>query len=553
LYPVSDANNKSEPPDVASYVPRTLRTEFKSRRALPAAEVVALGLKLTSALAHLHAHGLVHRDVKPSNILFIGGEPKLADAGLVAAMDDARSLVGTTGYIAPEGPGTPQADLYALGKVLYEAVFQKDRQEFPALPSDLASRCDHARLLELNAVFLKACATRQEDRYQSAKDMQSDLQLLNAGRSVKHRHALRQGLRQTRKVVILASIPALAVALIFSRYSGARPKGRVLLSGVPAANQEYNSGVIVLHSGSGDFVKAKKHFQRAIELDPKFAAAYARLSLAYISSGAPASNTELLRKAQAAARKAIEIDWYLPDGHSCLASTIDLLDFDWERAEKELLIAYKLNPNSEDVLYQYANNLVPLGQAETALHLVEKAQRLESRSADRLQNAGWIYLAARKYDKAIAKLDEVLAVQPANPQRIDGLRIPAYCGAGDYKKAIQVEREAALLNGGDPTEVNEQFDKLQRALQTKGPSGYWQQKLQWAKEQGEGPITLASLYARVGNKPNAMEKLEEALKLVPHELYFRINTDPAFDILHSDPAFLKITENLKMPKRVKVP
>jgi len=133
---------------VDCYVPRTLRAELKSRGALPADEVIALGLKLSSALAHLHAYGLVHRDVKPSNILFIGGEPKLADAGLVAAVDDARSLVGTAGYITPEGPGTPQADLYALGKVIYEAAFGKDRQEFPALPADVASRSDHARLLE---------------------------------------------------------------------------------------------------------------------------------------------------------------------------------------------------------------------------------------------------------------------------------------------------------------------------------------------------------------------------------------------------------------------
>ena len=145
-------------PGLETYAPRTLRAELRLRGALSAAEVIALGLKLTAALAHLHGHGLVHRDVKPSNILFIGGDPKLADAGLVAAVDDAQSLVGTAGYIAPEGPGTPQADLYALGKVLYEAAFGKDRQEFPRTSGRCRSRPDHARLLELNAILAKACA-----------------------------------------------------------------------------------------------------------------------------------------------------------------------------------------------------------------------------------------------------------------------------------------------------------------------------------------------------------------------------------------------------------
>ncbi len=171
-------------PATDSYSPRTLSAELKNRRALPADEVVALGLKLTAALAHLHTHGLVHRDVKPSNILFIGGQPKLADAGLVAAVDEARSLVGTAGYIAPEGPGTPQADLYALGKVLYEAAFGKDRQEFPALPTDVAWRPDHARLLELNAVLLKACAADARERYQSVAALASELALLQDGGSV---------------------------------------------------------------------------------------------------------------------------------------------------------------------------------------------------------------------------------------------------------------------------------------------------------------------------------------------------------------------------------
>src|SRR6266496_1675321 len=87
-------------------------------------------IRIFIPLAHLHAVGFVHRDIKPSNIIFVNGAPKLADIGLVTSIDEAHSLVGTVGYIPPEGPGSPQADIYSLGKVLYEAAFGKDRQEF---------------------------------------------------------------------------------------------------------------------------------------------------------------------------------------------------------------------------------------------------------------------------------------------------------------------------------------------------------------------------------------------------------------------------------------
>jgi serine/threonine protein kinase len=120
-----------------SYIPRTLQSEATTRGALPAEECIVLGLALTEALGQLHAQGLVHRDIKPSNIIFVRGAPKLADIGLMASASEAQSFVGTAGFIPPEGPGTPQADLYSLGKVLYEISTGKDRQEFPQLPVEL--------------------------------------------------------------------------------------------------------------------------------------------------------------------------------------------------------------------------------------------------------------------------------------------------------------------------------------------------------------------------------------------------------------------------------
>ena len=107
--------------------PHTLRADLEQDR-LPAARVLEIGLALAEALSHLHSKGLVHRDVKPSNVIFVTGRPKLADIGLVTDASDRCSIVGTEGYLPPEGPGTPQADIFALGKVLHEAATGLDRQ-----------------------------------------------------------------------------------------------------------------------------------------------------------------------------------------------------------------------------------------------------------------------------------------------------------------------------------------------------------------------------------------------------------------------------------------
>ncbi len=107
--------------DPRLYLAHTLRADLEKGR-LPASRVLEIGLALSEALLHLHGNGLVHRDVKPSNVIFVNGRPKLADIGLVTDASDQCSIVGTEGYLPPEGPGTPQADIFALGKVLYEAA-----------------------------------------------------------------------------------------------------------------------------------------------------------------------------------------------------------------------------------------------------------------------------------------------------------------------------------------------------------------------------------------------------------------------------------------------
>jgi WD40 repeat protein len=169
----------------AQYSPKTLRRELDRRGRLPVAECVEVGIALATALEHLHGHSLVHRDVKPSNIIFVNGTPKLADIGLVTDTEATMSYVGTQGFLPPEGPGTPQADLFALGRTLYEMSMGRDRKEYPALPLDFPMMPEREELLELNAVLAKCCEPNLRRRYRTASHLRADLELLRSGQSVK--------------------------------------------------------------------------------------------------------------------------------------------------------------------------------------------------------------------------------------------------------------------------------------------------------------------------------------------------------------------------------
>ncbi|MCB1077754.1 MAG: serine/threonine protein kinase, partial [Verrucomicrobiae bacterium] len=133
---LADDRENGQTVDMAHYEPRTLSTDLATRRQRPVRECVEIGATMASALGHLHTAGLAHRDVKPSNVIFVKGVAKLADVGLVATRGQ-RTFVGTEGYVPPEGPGTESADLYSLAMVLYEMATGKDRLEFPELPTNL--------------------------------------------------------------------------------------------------------------------------------------------------------------------------------------------------------------------------------------------------------------------------------------------------------------------------------------------------------------------------------------------------------------------------------
>lgn len=195
--------------DPTTYTPLTLKEYAQRSPHLRSAEVVALGVQLARALASLHAAGLVHRDIKPSNIILVGGVPKLADVGLVAAASAQLTFVGTEGFVPPEGPGAAAADVYSLGKVLYELATGLDRNDFPRLPDRLAGWPDQREFLELNEVLLRACEPDQRRRYADAAALLDELLLLQAGKSVRRLRAAE--LRVTRALRVAAVLALVAV------------------------------------------------------------------------------------------------------------------------------------------------------------------------------------------------------------------------------------------------------------------------------------------------------------------------------------------------------
>lgn len=171
------------------YEARTLRSDVKRvpGKRLDTEFCIDVGVRLAEALRHLHDNGLAHRDVKPANVIFVGGKAKLADIGLVATRGQ-RTFVGTEGFVPPEGPGSAQADVYSLGKVLYEIASGKDRMDFPELPDDMPPKPERKRWLSLNQIICDTCEPQlSRRRLSSAGDLAEALRRLQEGKRRRRR------------------------------------------------------------------------------------------------------------------------------------------------------------------------------------------------------------------------------------------------------------------------------------------------------------------------------------------------------------------------------
>jgi len=297
------------------------------------------------------------------------------------------------------------------------------------------------------------------------------------------------------------------------------------------------------------FEKAILNFGRAIELQPRYAQAYADLAETYCWAVAtqmiPAQ--EGLLKARQAAMKALELDETLSQAHSSLAWVKYVYEWDFAEAEREFHRSLELNPGTSWPVLWYGMYLAQANRIEESVAEMKKVQQVDPLSPVANTLALVPMLMGRKYDIAIEGGQKMLEMDHGNGLA-RWLLTTAYEWKGDFSKAIDLQEETAVLYGENKEAAAQRFSRIRRAYGSLGPKGYWrinleQQQSQWKKNPGD-PYAHAVLYARVGKKDDAFGWLEKAYQARSQELIYSLRTDPAFDALRSDPRYADLVHRI---------
>lgn len=224
------ADNLGQWPD---YEPDTLANRLRKKGRFTPDEVLELAERILSTVRDLHEAGLAHCDIKPDNILFIDGEPKLTDYSLLSDLLNRPSApAGTAGFIPPEMVGhsdnyDPRAcDLYAVGKILFSAWSGMDVALFPSVPREIPLQ-EIGIMLPL---YMKACSASPKERFRSAGEF---LSAVAGARSRLHRRFRTRGWNPSggftwmfAAILFSVVVTALVVSAVFFLFF--RPFGKVV-------------------------------------------------------------------------------------------------------------------------------------------------------------------------------------------------------------------------------------------------------------------------------------------------------------------------------------
>jgi eukaryotic-like serine/threonine-protein kinase len=290
-----------------------------------------------------------------------------------------------------------------------------------------------------------------------------------------------------------------------------------------------------------DWKQAIEHFERAIELAPDYAAAYAGLSDAWMQLGIFGIKgfKEIEPPARAAALKAIELDEQLADARISLANIKHFCDWDWAGAEQEFRRVLELDPGDLDVHTYYGTLLMHVGRHDEAIREGQIAVQLDPISSTTQTSLGRFLYRARRYGEAVPHLKRAVELEPrsvgANFRLGD-----VYAELGRYEEAIAVFEKDRHLTGDE---------RAFRAgiARVHGLMGRQSEARQMISVVNAQPILVAGVYAALGDKDEAFRVLEKAVE-ERNSLLVNIKEDPPLDNLHSDPRWKVLLRRMNYPE-----
>jgi TolB-like protein/lipoprotein NlpI len=308
----------------------------------------------------------------------------------------------------------------------------------------------------------------------------------------------------------------------------------------PEAHDAYLQGLYFWYRG--DFDHSKQYFQKAIDLQPDYAAAWAGLGDSYgVRAGGVAPPQAAFAKDDEYSRKALELDDSVAEAHNSMAALYLFHTWDWNRAEAEARRAIELNPNLAAAHHLRCYILFALNRNAEALQ--EQKQATEIDPFAQPWHLGRAYLYLRQYDATINELSARAAVQ-----KIDGIEFilsDAYHFKGMNEEAAQ-HLELGFLAEDDQHSAE--------AVRRGFDQGGYRAVAEWllrrdqdrVRKEYVSPFVLAVDYARLERKDDTLHFLEGAFQERNPEMVF-LQKKPDFDFLHSDPRYQTLVKKVGLP------
>ncbi len=319
---------------------------------------------------------------------------------------------------------------------------------------------------------------------------------------------------------------------------------------LPEAYENYLKGRFYWNKRTDEnLTKAIAYFAQATRQDTHYALAYAGLADCYAIIGATIVGTmpvdEAAPKARAAAERALEIDTYLAEAATSLATLKFNYDWNWAGAEEGFQNAIRLNPSYATAYQRYSLYLMAMGRFQDSFDQINKARERDPLSISINFSLGWRLYTARQYDRAIEQLQNTLEMDPSYelPHLVLG---QAYEQRGQFDLAIPELRKAVELSHGTPLMVSALAHASARAGNKEEARKLLEELTLQSRKQYVSPYYFAVVYIGLGENEKAMDWLEKAFADRSNGLVF-MKVEPELDNLRSNPQFIALQQRLKLP------